>query len=123
MFVDSVSFTVSSGKGGQGCASFRREKFVVKGGPDGGDGGKGGDVYFLVDNNTDTLSSFKGRTVIKADNGRQGEGRTKTGKSAQPLVLVVPPGTQVIDDETGEVLFDLLEEGKKNCFLKVEKVD
>ncbi len=118
MFVDSVSFTVSSGKGGQGCASFRREKFVVKGGPDGGDGGKGGDVYFLVDNNTDTLSSLKGRSVVKADNGNQGEGRTKTGKSASPLIIVVPPGTQVIDDESGEVLFDLLVEGQKELFLE-----
>lgn len=118
MFVDSVKFTVSSGKGGQGCASFRREKFVVKGGPDGGDGGKGGDVYFLVDNNTDTLSWFKGRSVLKADNGRPGEGRGKTGKSAEPFVLVVPPGTQVIDNKTGEVLLDLIEEGQKELFLE-----
>lgn len=118
MFVDSVSFTVSSGKGGQGCASFRREKFVVKGGPDGGDGGKGGDVYFLVDNNTDTLSSLKGRSVMKADNGKQGEGRTKTGKSAAPLIIVVPPGTQIIDDESGEILLDLLVEGQRELFLE-----
>ena len=118
MFVDSVKFTVSSGKGGQGCASFRREKFVVKGGPDGGDGGKGGDVYFQVDNNTDTLSWFKGRTVLKANNGKPGEGRNKTGKSAEPLVLVVPPGTQVIDNNTGEVLLDLLEEGQKELILE-----
>jgi len=118
VFIDSVKFTVSSGKGGQGCASFRREKFVIKGGPDGGDGGKGGDVYFQVDNNTDTLSWYKGRAVIKANNGKQGEGRNKTGKSAEPLVLVVPPGTQVIDNQTGEVLLDLLEEGQKNLFLE-----
>ncbi len=118
MFIDSVKFTVSSGKGGQGCASFRREKFVIKGGPDGGDGGKGGDVYFQVDNNTDTLSWYKGRAVIKANNGKQGEGRNKTGKSAEPLVLVVPPGTQVLDNQTGEVLLDLLEEGQKNLFLE-----
>lgn len=117
MFVDSVKFTVSSGKGGQGCASFRREKFVVKGGPDGGDGGKGGDVYFLVDNNTDTLSWYKGRRSLKADNGKPGEGRNRTGRTAEPLVLIVPPGTQVIDDETGEVILDLLEEGQKELFL------
>jgi GTP-binding protein len=113
MFIDSARFNVSSGKGGQGCASFRREKFVVKGGPDGGDGGKGGDVFFLVDNNTDTLSNYKGRKVFKADNGNQGMGSNMTGKSAVPLVLVVPPGTQVLDDDTGEVLMDLLEEGQK----------
>ena len=118
MFVDSVRFNVTSGKGGQGCTSFRREKFVVNGGPDGGDGGKGADVYFLVDNNTDTLSWYKGRRTLKADNGKQGESRNKTGKSAQPLVLVVPPGTQVIDDESGEVLLDLLEEGQKELLLK-----
>ncbi|AXH12956.1 GTPase ObgE [Halarcobacter bivalviorum] len=118
MFVDSVKFTVSSGKGGQGCSSFRREKFVIKGGPDGGDGGKGGDVVFLVDSNTDTLSWYKGRTVLRAENGKQGEGRNKTGKSAQPLVLVVPPGTQVIDNETDEVILDLLEEGQREVFLE-----
>ena len=118
MFIDSVKFSVSSGKGGQGCSSFRREKFVVKGGPDGGDGGKGGDVCFLVDNNTDTLSWYKGRRVLKADGGNQGEGRRRTGKSADTLVLVVPPGTQVIDDETGEVLLDLLEEGQRELLLE-----
>ncbi len=118
MFIDSVKFTVSSGKGGQGCSSFRREKFVIKGGPDGGDGGKGGDVVFLVDSNTDTLSWYKGRKVLKADNGKQGEGGKRTGKSAQPLVLVVPPGTQVIDSETNEVLLDLLEEGQREVFLE-----
>ncbi|RXK03525.1 GTPase ObgE [Halarcobacter bivalviorum] len=118
MFVDSVKFTVSSGKGGQGCSSFRREKFVIKGGPDGGDGGKGGDVVFLVDSNTDTLSWYKGRSVLRAENGKQGEGRNKTGKSAQPLVLVVPPGTQVIDNETDEVILDLLEEGQREVFLE-----
>lgn len=118
MFVDSVKFTVSSGKGGQGCSSFRREKFVIKGGPDGGDGGKGADVVFLVDSNTDTLSWYKGRKILKADNGKQGEGGKRTGKSAQAMVLVVPPGTQVIDNETDEVLLDLLEEGQREVFLE-----
>ena len=118
MFIDSARFSVTSGKGGQGCAAFRREKFVVKGGPDGGDGGKGGDVYFLVDNNTDTLSNYKGRKFFKADNGKQGLGGSMTGKSGEPLVLIVPPGTQVIDDETNEVLFDLIELGKKVLFLE-----
>ncbi len=118
MFVDSVKFTVSSGKGGQGCSSFRREKFVVKGGPDGGNGGKGGDVYFKVDNNTDTLSWFKGKYVLKAENGKQGMGRNMTGKSAPLYTLVVPPGTQIIDDETDEVILDLLEEGQVKLFLQ-----
>ncbi len=118
MFVDSVSFTVKSGKGGPGCVSFRREKFVVQGGPDGGDGGKGGDVYFEVDNNTDTLSWFKGRKVLKADNGKPGMGSRKTGKSADPLILKVPPGTQVIDDESGKVILDMLEHGDKQQLLE-----
>lgn len=118
MFIDSAKFSVSSGKGGQGCSSFRREKFVVQGGPDGGDGGKGGDVYFLVDNNTDTLSYYKGKKVFKAGKGKPGLGRQKTGKSGEALVLIVPPGTQVIDDDTNEVLFDLLESGEKILFLE-----
>jgi GTP-binding protein len=110
MFIDSVKLDVSSGKGGAGCASFRREKFVVKGGPDGGDGGKGGDVVFIVDKNTDTLSWYKGKTHLKADNGRPGMGKRMTGKSAKALELRVPPGTQVIDVDTKEIICDLLEE-------------
>ncbi len=113
MFIDKVSFTVTSGKGGAGCTSFRKEKFVVKGGPDGGDGGKGGDVVFLVDSNTDTLSWYKGRKAVSADNGRQGMGSRMTGKSAQSLILRVPPGTQVIDKETNEVLLDLITDGEE----------
>jgi GTP-binding protein len=118
MFVDKVSFELSSGKGGAGCSSFRKEKFVVNGGPDGGDGGKGGDVIFIVDNNTDTLSWYKGRTRLKADNGRPGMGRRCTGKSADNLVLKVPPGTQVIDEETGEILLDLTIEGEREVLLE-----
>ncbi len=118
MFVDSASFSVKSGKGGAGCVSFRREKFVIQGGPDGGDGGKGGDIYFCVDTNTDTLSTYKGKHNIKADNGVPGEGRNKTGKSAQPVILKVPPGTIVIDEDTDEVLLDLVEDKQKVLFLE-----
>ena len=118
MFVDSASFRVKSGKGGAGCVSFRKEKFVVKGGPDGGDGGKGGNIYFEVDNNTDTLSWYKGRHSIKAKNGMPGTSRRCTGKSAESIVLRVPPGTQVIDEDTNEVLFDLLDEGEPLLFLE-----
>jgi len=118
MFVDSASFSVKSGKGGAGCVSFRKEKFVVKGGPDGGDGGKGGDVYFEVDNNTDTLSNYKGCHNVKADNGQPGLGRNCSGKSAKPIVLKVPPGTLVIDEETDEVLFDLTQDKQKILFLE-----
>ncbi len=118
MFVDSVELMVSSGKGGAGCVSFWTEKFVIKGGPDGGDGGKGGNVYFVVDNNTDTLSALRGRNHIKAQNGRPGEGRKKYGKKGKSVDIVVPPGTQVIDIETGEIFLDLIEEGQRVLFLE-----
>lgn len=118
MFVDSVELTVSSGKGGAGCVSFWTEKFVVKGGPDGGDGGRGGSVYFIVDNNTDTLSALRGRNHIKAENGKPGEGRKKYGRKGKDTTIIVPPGTTVIDAETGEEIFDLLEEGEKVLFLE-----
>ncbi|QOG11771.1 GTPase ObgE [Arcobacter sp. FWKO B] len=109
MFVDSIKIKLSSGKGGAGCASFRREKFIIKGGPDGGDGGRGGNVYFMVDNNTDTLSWYKGKSHLKAENGQAGMGRQKYGKYGENLYLKVPLGTQVVDDETNEVLLDLIE--------------
>jgi GTP-binding protein len=118
MFVDSVELTVRSGKGGAGCVSFWTEKFVVNGGPDGGDGGRGGAVYFRVDTNTDTLSALRGRRVIKAENGRPGEGRKRYGRKGKDVVITVPPGTQVIDRESGEVLLDLVEPGEKVLFLE-----
>ncbi len=118
MFIDKVELTVSSGKGGAGCVSFHTEKFVAKGGPDGGDGGRGGSVYFKVDPNTDTLSFYRGKRHLKAKNGRPGEGRKRAGKSGEDLILVVPPGTQVIDAQTGELLLDLTTPGQKVEFLK-----
>ncbi len=118
MFIDNVALTLSSGKGGQGCVSFRREKHVIQGGPDGGDGGKGGNVYFQVDKNTHTLSHFRNNQHLKAKNGEQGMGRKMYGKSGEHLIVIVPPGTQVIDAQSGEVLLDLLEEGDKKLFLE-----
>ncbi|MBP3206758.1 MAG: GTPase ObgE [Campylobacter sp.] len=118
MFVDNVKFSVTSGKGGAGCVSFRREKFVILGGPDGGDGGRGGDVYVKADKNTHTLSFYKGKTKFKAPNGAPGEGRKKTGKSGETLYLIVPPGTAVYDDETKELIFDLLNDGEAKLLLK-----
>ena len=118
MFVDSVDLLVSSGKGGAGCVSFWTEKFVIKGGPDGGDGGKGGSIYFTVDNNTDTLSALRGRNHIKAENGRPGEGRKKYGRKGKSTEIIVPPGTQIIDALTDEVLFDLVTEGENILFLE-----
>ena len=118
MFVDSVELTITSGKGGAGCVSFWTEKFVIKGGPDGGDGGRGGSVYFKIDNNTDTLSALRGRRTIKAENGRPGEGRHCSGRKGKDTTIVVPPGTQVIDAQTGELLLDLVTEGETVKFLE-----
>jgi GTP-binding protein len=118
MFIDNVELLLSSGKGGAGAVSFRTEKFVIKGGPDGGDGGRGGDVFFVVDKNSHTLSNYRGRNHMKAKNGRPGEGRKKYGKKGESLYLTVPPGTQVIDVESGEVLLDLVEDGQKVKFLE-----
>ncbi|NOR58967.1 MAG: GTPase ObgE [Sulfurimonas sp.] len=118
MFTDSVELTVSSGKGGQGCVAFRREKFVLNGGPNGGDGGKGGDIWFRCDNNTHTLSHFQRRMHIKADGGVPGEGSRMTCKAGVKKVIIVPPGTQILDTETGEVLFDMVKDGQEEKFLQ-----
>ena len=118
MFTDSVELTVSSGKGGQGCVAFRREKFVLNGGPNGGDGGKGGDIYFVCDNNTHTLSKFQKRMHIKADGGKPGEGSRMSGKSGSKKVIIVPPGTQILDMESGEVLFDMIKDGQVEKFIE-----
>lgn len=118
MFVDNVTLILSSGRGGAGAVSFRREKHVIQGGPDGGDGGRGGDVVFKVDKNTHTLSHFRGAQHLKAKNGQPGGGRKCYGKSGESLEVIVPPGTQIIDNETNEVLLDLLEDGDKKVFLE-----
>ncbi len=117
MFTDSVELTVSSGKGGQGCVAFRREKFVLNGGPNGGDGGKGGDIWFKCDNNTHTLSHFQRKMHIRADGGAQGEGSNCSGKSGAKKIIIVPPGTQIVDTENGEVLFDMLTHGQEVKFI------
>ncbi len=117
MFIDSVKFSVKAGKGGAGAKSFRREKYVPLGGPDGGDGGDGGNVYFLVDNNTHALAHYRGKKYFKAKNGEPGGGKGMTGKNGEDLVLKVPPGTQVLD-ENGTILLDLVESDQKVLFLK-----
>ena len=107
MFVDSVDIFIASGNGGAGAVSFRREKFVIQGGPDGGDGGKGGDVIFEVDSNADTLSKFRGKKHYKAQNGAQGGSRNCTGKNGANLIIKIPLGTQICDFESGELIADL----------------
>lgn len=107
MFIDSVEIIISSGNGGAGAVSFRREKFVIAGGPDGGDGGAGGDIIFEVSDNLDTLSKFRGKKHYKAQNGQPGGARKSTGKSGEDLIIMVPLGTQIIELQSGAVLADL----------------
>ncbi len=106
MFVDRVIVHLEGGRGGDGCISFRREKYVPKGGPDGGNGGDGGSIYFVSDEGVDSLSYFKFRPHIKAKRGEHGKGSNKNGKKGEDLFLKVPVGTVVKDKDTGEILFD-----------------
>lgn len=106
MFLDEAVIYVKGGDGGNGCVSFRREKYVPKGGPDGGDGGKGGDVIFLVSKKTDTLMDLSSKVKYVAENGRPGEGSNKTGKKGKNLTIKIPIGTIVKDKETEYVLKD-----------------
>jgi len=106
-FVDQARIRVVSGKGGRGCLSFRREAFVPKGGPDGGDGGKGGDVIIEADSSLNTLLDCQYQQLYRAKNGGHGSGNNRQGRSAADLIIKVPAGTIVKDDETGEIVADL----------------
>jgi len=112
MFVDEVVIHVRAGKGGDGVISFRREKYVPRGGPDGGDGGYGGNVILRVDPHTNTLSGYRHQKNFQADKGKRGGGSNQTGRSGEDLFLGVPPGTIVYDDETGALIGDLVEIGQ-----------
>lgn len=111
--IDQAKVYVKGGDGGNGCISFRREKFVPKGGPDGGDGGDGGSVVFVADGGLSTLIDLKYRQHLRADQGGHGEGARRTGRSGGDLVVAVPVGTIVRDAETGEVLADLATAGQR----------
>jgi GTP-binding protein len=115
MFVDRARISVRGGKGGDGCVSFRREKFVPKGGPDGGDGGRGGSVYLVARRGVDTLLDLAGRHHWRAENGRPGEGGNRHGRNGRDLVVVVPPGTLVYDEATDRLLKDLVEHEQRAC--------
>ncbi len=117
MFTDYVKIIAKAGNGGDGAVSFRREKYVAAGGPDGGDGGKGGSVYFEVDQDRNTLIDFRYQKKFKAENGKNGEGAHRYGKSGEDLVVKVPLGTIVKEAETGRVLADLSELGQKELIL------
>lgn len=112
-FVDEAEITVTAGKGGDGSPSFRREKFIPRGGPDGGDGGRGGSVFLEGNSGLNTLADFRHKRSYKAQNGQGGSGRQKTGKSGEDIVIRVPLGTIVSDAETGEGIGDVTEDGQQ----------
>ncbi|MDR3295944.1 MAG: GTPase ObgE [Clostridiales Family XIII bacterium] len=113
MFVDRAVIKIKSGKGGDGAVSFRREPFVPDGGPDGGDGGKGGDLIFAADKSLRTLMDFKYKKKYAAEDGQNGMKRKRFGRQGEDLLIRVPPGTIVIDEETGHVMKDLLQDGDR----------
>lgn len=118
MFIDEVIITVKAGNGGDGSAAFRREKFVQFGGPDGGDGGKGGDVVFIADSNINTLIDFKFKKLFKAGNGENGQKKQMYGKKGEDLIIKVPVGTQVRDFTTGKLILDMSVNGEQRVLLR-----
>lgn len=118
MFVDEVEVKLRAGDGGDGCVSFRREKFVPKGGPDGGDGGDGGDVILEADENSADLRQYYFKPHWNARNGVPGKGSQRNGRNGEDCILKVPPGTVVFDVSTGEQVMELLESGERKVILK-----
>lgn len=117
-FVDRVKITAKAGNGGNGSASFHREKYVMNGGPDGGDGGKGGDIVFLADENSHTLLDFRFKSKYTAENGQDGSANCCNGRNGEDLQIKVPVGTVVFDDESGRILADMDQAGEKRILLK-----
>jgi GTPase len=113
MFVDTAKIHVTGGRGGNGCCSFRREKYVPLGGPDGGDGGNGGDIILLADNDTDSLVAYKFAPLLRADKGANGKGKNMAGRGGISKIAKVPVGTIIKDIETDEILADLSKHGQK----------
>ncbi len=115
-FIDSAKIKIESGHGGDGMVAWRREKYVDKGGPAGGDGGRGGDVYFIGDENLSTLLDFKYKSIFKAQNGENGRSKSQHGKEGKDLIIKVPVGVVVKDLKTGKIIADINEHGKKVLF-------
>lgn len=113
MFIDYAEIHIRAGKGGDGCVSFRREKYIPKGGPDGGDGGRGGDVVIQADENLHTLQDIVHHRLFRAENGGKGQGSNQTGKNANDITILVPVGTIVKELETEEILADLVEKSQR----------
>ncbi len=112
-FIDEAKFFVKAGDGGNGCVSFRREKFVPKGGPNGGDGGRGGNVIIRADKSVNSLIDFRYRSHFKAERGSNGQGKDMHGRKGKDCIIVVPAGSIIKDSETGEVIKDLTEDGEE----------
>ncbi|MHC4197471.1 MAG: GTPase ObgE [Planctomycetota bacterium] len=121
MFIDEATIYVKGGDGGRGCVSFRREKFVPRGGPDGGNGGKGGDVIILTSEGIDTLMDIVSKVKYVAEDGRYGEGSNREGRSGKDLIIRLPIGTVVKDRDSGRVLKDLMEPGQRVCIARGSK--
>lgn len=117
-FVDEASINVQAGKGGHGCLSFHRERYIPLGGPDGGDGGHGGSVLLVATERLNTLIDFRYQRHFQAQNGQPGSGRSRAGKQGEDLVIPVPVGTMVWDADTNELLGDLAEAGASLCTAK-----
>ena len=109
-FIDEALLEARAGNGGAGCTSFRREKFIPRGGPDGGDGGKGGDVIFRVDPNLNTLVNFRNQKYLIAKNGQSGAGNKRTGQDAEDLIVMVPKGTVIFDSISNKLIYDCCDE-------------
>ncbi|MDR0513356.1 MAG: GTPase ObgE, partial [Treponema sp.] len=117
-FADEALIDVASGNGGNGCVAFRREKYIPKGGPSGGDGGRGGDVVFAVRRNLRTLSHLRYKQSFKAENGRDGEGKGCYGRNGENIVIYLPPGSVIKDAESGETIRDFGKNHEDFLFLK-----
>src|SRR5881396_2258782 len=111
MFVDEIDVFVKGGDGGAGCVSFRREKFVPMGGPDGGDGGDGGSIFLKADMSVNTLIDLRYQRKFRAENGRGGAGRLRSGRKGQDLIIPLPVGTTIYDEDTDELIGDLVKDG------------
>ena len=118
MFIDHTQIDISAGNGGVGAVSFRREKFIPKGGPDGGDGGRGGHVIFIVDTNLHTLQDIRYRRRYKAENGHSGRGSNKTGKNGKDVIILVPAGSIIRRKGSDQVIVDLTVEGQKHIICR-----
>jgi GTP-binding protein len=112
-FVDEATIEVRAGDGGNGCVSFRREKFIPRGGPNGGDGGDGGSVYLQADRGLNTLSDFRHARLFTAQRGQDGMGRERTGRQGEDLIIQVPTGTRVTDAKTLELIGDIARHGQR----------